>query len=175
MAIDSMEAYVRVPERFSVLNLSTDEEVIAQLNPTEFEESISANWNRLGTPGASRQHMHFSNTDNGTVSLELYFRAANEIEYDNINKAKYQIKSWCYPQAATSTAPGKGPPVLLATWPMVFSIDCVLLSCTFKNKRFAPDGRCTMFTAQVKFEECSDGRLTSEDIVQASVVRGLTS
>jgi hypothetical protein len=166
------EGLANVPDRFCVDNLSTHAHIVAQYNPTEFEESIGTEWNRLTTPGSSHQRMHFSNTQNYTVSMELNFRALSEEDYDEVNTTRHHLMSWCYPQSATASSPGQGPPRLLATWPLVFSIECYLISCTFKNKRFAPDGRCTMFTANVKFEECRDTRLTSEDVVQTSVVRG---
>lgn len=167
------DTYAASPERFSVTNLSTHVEVVAQFNPTDFETAISAEFSRVRSPGGSRQKMHFGNTNNFTVSLELYFTATNEADYKEINAARHYIESWCYPRSGTAFNPGNGPPVLLAVWPLVFAIECFLLSATFKNTRFAPDGRCTRFTASVKFEECRDKRLTSEDVAQASVIRGI--
>lgn len=167
------DAFSAIPDRFSVYNLSTHVEVVAQFNPGDFENSVSSEWSRIRTPGASRQKMHYENTNNFTVSMDLYFTATNEAEYADINKARHYIESWVYPRAGSAFNPGGGPPVLLATWPLVFSIECYLISATFKNTRFATDGRCTRFTASVKFEECRDNRLTSEDVAQASVVRGI--
>lgn len=168
-----MDANYAVPERFSVTNLSTHVELVAQFNPAEFENTVSTDYSRIRTPGASRQKMHFGNTNNFAVSLDLYFTATNEKEYSEINLARHLIESWCYPRSGTAFMPGDGPPVLLAVWPLVFAIECFLLNVTFKNSRFAPDGRCTRFTASVKFEECRDNRITSEDVAQASVIRGI--
>lgn len=167
-----IEDMVQVPARFSIVNLSTNEELVAQLNPTDFEDEVGAEYARITTPGGSRQHLHFTTTSNLQTPMELLFRAYTEAEYDEINRARHLIKSWVYPQAATQSSPGKGPPLLLATWPRVFSIECVLMRCKIKYLKFAPDGRCTRFTANVQFEESGDKRLTSESIATELVVRG---
>lgn len=161
-----------VPARFSVVNLATNEEVVAQFNPPDFDEEVSSEWNRLSTPGSSRERMHFANTKNYAPSLDLYFTALTVEDYDNMNRAKHQLMSWVYPRAGSGNAPGQGPPRLLATWPLVFSIECYLISCRFRNSRFAPDGRVTRYTASVKFEDCDDSPLTSEQVALAAVVRG---
>jgi hypothetical protein len=167
-----IEDMIQVPARFSIVNLSTNEELVAQLNPTEFEDEVNAEHARITTPGGSRQHHHFTTTSNYTVPMELLFRAYTEAEYDEINKARRTIQSWCYPQGATQDTPGKGPPILLATWPRVFSIECYLMRCKIKYLRFAPDGRCTRFTANVQFEQTGDKRLTMESIAAELEVRG---
>lgn len=161
-----------VPQRFSVVNLATNVELIAQFNPTEFDDELSPEWNRQGPPGSSHQRMHFGFTNNYTVSLELYFTAATEGEYDDTNKARHSMQSWCFPRAGGQLMPGKGPPRLLATWPHVFSVESYLTRCKIKYQRFAPDGRCTRFIASVQFEECSDAPITSEQVASALVVRG---
>lgn len=167
-----IEDMVQVPARFSLVNLSTNEELVAQLNPTEFEDEVGAEFAKITTPGGSRQHLHFTTTTNLQTPMELLFRAYTEAEYDEINRARHLLKSWVYPQAATQNTPGKGPPLLLATWPLVFSIECQLTRCKIKYLKFAPDGRCTRFTANVQFEESGDKRLTSESIAAELVVRG---
>jgi hypothetical protein len=167
-----VENLATVPQRFSVVNLSTNEEVIAQFNPPEFDDDLSNDWNRMGPPGASRQRMHFGFTNNYSVSLELYFSAGSEAEYDEINRAKQHMQSWCYPLAGSQLMPGKGPPRLLATWPHVFSIESYLTRCKIKYQRFAPDGRCTRFVASVQFEDCGEGAITSEQVATSVVVRG---
>lgn len=162
----------QAPQRFSVINLSTNEELIAQFNPTEFDDDVAAEFERINPVGASHQRLQFRNTSNYSVPLELFFSAQTEEQYEEITRARHLIQSWCYPMAATQASPSKGPPRLLATWPLVFSIECYLLRCKCKYVRFAPDGRCTQFTASVTFEECRDTRITSEQVALASVVRG---
>lgn len=167
-----VEDMAQVPARFSVINLATNEEVVAQLNPTEFDDEVGAEWNRLTTPGAWHERMHFGHTSNYVVPMDLYFAALTEVDYVRITRARNHIKSWCYPQAASADSLGKGPPRLLATWPVVFSIECYLIRCKIKYQRFAPDGRCTRFVASVQFEDCSETRQTSEHVAAATVVRG---
>jgi hypothetical protein len=166
------ETLAAVPARFSVVNLSTNDELVAQFNPSDFDDDLTNEFNRLSPHGASHQRMHFSHTNNYTVPLELYFTAATEAQYDLINKARHKIQSWCYPLRATETVPSSGPPRLLATWPLVFSIECYLTRCKIKYLRFAPDGRCTRFTASVTFEQCRDKPISSEEIAAAVIVRG---
>lgn len=160
------------PSRFSVVNLSTNEELVAQFNPTEFDDELSPDYDRITPIGGSHARMHFRHTNNYNVPLELFFTAQTEEDYKYINEARHKIQSWCYPLAGSKDSPSKGPPRLLATWPLVFSIECYLTRCRMKYLRFAPDGRCTRFTASVTFEECRDRRLTSEQVALASVVRG---
>lgn len=167
-----LEDMTQAPARFSVVNLATNDELIAQFNPTEFEDEVSPEYSRITPIGGSHAKMQFEHTNNQTVPLELLFSAQTEEDYRYINAARHTIQSWCYPLAGTADSPSKGPPRLLATWPLVFSLECYLTRCRIKYLRFAPDGRCTRFTASVTFEECRDRRLTSEQVALASVVRG---
>lgn len=162
------------PSRFSVVNLSTNEEVIAQLNPTEFEDEVGADYDKLSTPGQSHERMHFRNTQNYVVTMDLYFRAYTEAEYAEMNRARHMLQSWCYPRGSISSVLNLagGPPSLLATWPEIFSIECKLLRCRFRNRKFRPTGGVVQWIASVQFEEDRSKRLTSEQVALVNVVRG---
>lgn len=170
---ENLAAFVQdiavVPARFCVVNLDTQEEVEAQRNPPSFEDEIGAEYQRLATPGQSHQRHHFVHTNNYTVNIDLRFRAYSEEEYVEMNRARHLLFSWAYP---IDHSPG-GAPKLLATWPNAFSIECKLISCRFRNERFMPTGAIVDWTASLVFEETRDRRLTSRQVAQAIIVRGM--
>lgn len=156
------------PQRFSVVNLDTNEEIVAQLNPTAFEEEVGSEWDRLSTPGQSHQHMQYRYTSNYEVSMDLHFHAYSEAELKEITRARHHLMSWLYP---IDHGHG-GPPRLLATWPLAFSIECYMTRVRFRNERFLKSGAIAEFTATVTFEESRDRKLTSDQVSLALVVRG---
>lgn len=163
---------VTTPQRFSVWNASANQEVVAQMNPTTFDESIGAEYEKLSTQGQSHQRQHYRNTSNYVVSMELRWRAFSEDEYAEMIVARHQLLSWCYPWR-TAGQRQIGPPRLIATWPSVFSMSCYLMSCKIKHERFGLDGGSLAFTASVVFEEARDRFLSSSQVADVIVVRGL--
>jgi len=163
---------VAIPQRFSVWNETSNQEIVAQMNPTTFDESIGAEYDKLSTPGQSHQRMHYRNTANYVVSMDLRWRAFSEDEYAEMIVARHQLLSWCYPWHSAGQRQ-IGPPRLVATWPTVFSISCYLMSCKIKHERFGLDGGSVAWTASVVFEEARERFLSSAQVADVVIVRGL--
>ena len=167
------ESIARPPERLSIVNLVSNEEVVVQHNPNELEEEYSADYDRLSTQGQSHQRMHYRNTNNFVTQFDLLCRAYTLAEYEEIRRAKAQLASWVYPRKITRmVAGGGGPPNLLITWPEMFSFEGLLIRCRFRSLAFRPTGGATRWIASLQFEEQRDSRLTFDQVALATVVRG---
>lgn len=162
---DPMASLLPTPElfRFSIHEAEEPDKFVVtmQSNPTEFEDGLDSEWARFSPPGGSNEHMHFNNTRNYTVDMELYFRASHEQELFDSTHARNLLSSWCYPQRVQGHS--IAPPRLIAIWPNCFSIECYLTSLRIRNLRFAPNGACTRWVARIKLEQTSETWLTAND------------
>lgn len=169
------QALVEAPARFFLVEAATGKRLSAQFNPTEVEDEVEVGYSRLDPPGASFSHMHYSSTKNYTVEMELYWTALSTAQLVLAEDARRTLWSWCYPNRQVDAYNGgisQGPPVLIATWPNLFSIECRLLGMKMKYLRFNSEGYATRWVATVKIEECRDAYLSpflsSQDIQKST-------
>lgn len=163
-------------QRVSLTNLSNGEGYFAQFNPSQLEEQISVNYNRIAVPGLSHQPMQYTSTSNYTFDLVLFLRGKGSgIDFTNKQKDKKVVgllgvqtfrrflQSLCYPVQST-TVGGGGPPRVLVVWPNVLSLVCVVTGLKINSSRFNTTMAATEYIATVGFEEIRDTRLSMSEV-----------
>jgi len=68
----TMAAFAADPPKGAISNLETGEVLRFQFNPVELVEEIGVNWARLAPLGLSHQVLHYINTNNQRMPIELY-------------------------------------------------------------------------------------------------------
>lgn len=154
-----------------VKNLRSQDEVIAQFNPAEFEESIAPKWARLDIQGLSHEIRQFLHTGSYEIKLALYFSARSTDELAYAHYCRRLMLSWANPRKIADDMSGGGPPTLLLVWPGMLSIQCDLISLKIKHTRFNLEGRSVLFTAECIFEENRGSFLTSELVTHDTDLR----
>jgi hypothetical protein len=150
--------------KVSIANLRTGETLDAQYNPTDFEEKISVNWQRLAVPGMSHKVLQYQGTENHGFSFDFYSRGFTNAEAMALRDWRNFLASLCYPSEGASSIRDGAPPRVLVVWPTLLSMTCVIGSVVFRNQSFGADLRLTRMVASVDFEEIRDVRLTSEEV-----------
>lgn len=165
------EANNAPPPRMRIFNLRTNEEVVAQFNPSQFSERVQVNYGRPAVLGLSHQEMQYLNTSNLVIPMQLFFYSADTGTHFNNVETKKFLYSLCYPVAGADSIVGGAPPRALVVWPSVLSLTCKLTQLLINNQRFNKHAEVTQFTANVTFEEMRDVRWTSEDARNLGVRR----
>jgi Contractile injection system tube protein len=157
--------------KLSVTNLRSGEEVVAQFNPNELDESVAPQWSRLAPQSFSGDIRQFNNTNSYGLKLSLYFRAYSEQELVDLHRARRQLLSWAYPRRINSAVIGGGPPALLLAWPGMLSITVDLITVRIVHDRFNTAARSVSFKAECVFEERRDKLLTSDAVADDTDLR----
>ena len=163
-------------------NLSDPSQVVvAQYNPTEFTETIIANYARLAPRGLSHEVLQFSNTGNLGFSFELHFNAndsdtggaANTSArvLENLDNRKI-LHAFMYPRRAARDLSGVGPPRILFVWPSMVSLTTVIASLNIRHSMFAKTGHSLKYTAAIVLEEIRDYRILSDEVAALGTMRG---
>ncbi len=169
----------RAPRRMSLVNLNGDpstleNEMEAQFNPTELDEKIAVNYNRLAIMGMSHKGLQYQQTDNMTWDFELAFRAfdnvGNRLPY--LRFARNFLMSVCVPRRGSADVTGGAPPRLLFIWPNMITLTAVITSLAFKHTFMGQDGTFYHSAAKITLEEMRDVRMFSEDILETGTQRG---
>ena len=162
------------PAHVSLVNLSTNELLEVQYNPTELEELIGAVYAKQTVPGLSHQVQQFINTENMRFTLELFFQATNsgEAGAERLAVARKFFIAVCHPRGTGGVGSlGRGAPRVLFVWPEMISLTCVVHSVRMRHTKFKPTGASTVYTANVELEEIRDVFVSSEDITRAGTQR----
>lgn len=167
------------PPRLRLINMRTGQGVVAQFNPTDFQESIDVLWQKQPILGMSHPQQQYMGTDAHTVQLDLYFnklmlQASREPllstigvnEFAHPDDIKRFLLSLCYSRRGAPNVVGGAPSRVLVIWPGTLSMVCIVKSINIRNTRFARTGVVTEFTCAIVLEEIRDVRLTSEDVLQ---------
>lgn len=152
-------------------DLNADSLLIAQQNPTEWEEHVPTEWNRFVSPGASYSHVHYTASKNYTVDLELHWWAFDPIEAAECYRARKLLLGWCYPEY-NEQGWSLGPPQLFAVWPGAFDLKCYLIDCKIRNLKFSRTGEPIRWVASLKLEECIDAFVSSGAVANPKTIRG---
>lgn len=67
-----MKEFAVEPPKAALANVESGETMRFQFNPPELVEELSANWARLSPVGLSHQILHFINTNNHRLPIEIY-------------------------------------------------------------------------------------------------------
>lgn len=165
--------YIISPVRMRLTNLAANTTLSAQFNPTQFEESLGANYAKLSVPGLSHQVLQYSYTENVTYSLELFNNAigGGPDGWQRIMDARTFLYAAVHPQADVSGIRKAGAPRILFTWPEMISLTCVITKLAFSYTQFDYMGRPMAYTAKVDLEEVRDSFVSMTDIYAAGTQR----
>lgn len=155
---------VREPPRMHIKNLRSQEEVIAQFNPSEFEEAVAPKWATVEVQGLSHEIRQFLHTGAYEINLALYFHARSAQELAYAQQSRRRLLSWANPRKVADDMVGGGPPTLLLVWPGMLSLQCDLISLKIKHSRFNLNARSVLYTATCTFAEAPGTFLTSEQV-----------
>lgn len=161
---------VAAPDRISIVNLSNTQTIEAQFNPGEFSIAVQANYQQQQVPGAGYQPLHYINTTNPTIPLDLYYRVVTEDEMQRRLEAESFILSLLYPRRGAGSIPQAAPPRALIVWANM-SLQCVVRSLTIKASRFNVWGETAEETFSLGLEEIHDGQIFSEDVIRQGLMR----
>jgi len=169
----------RKPKRMWLTNVDTLEEMIAHYNPSEMEEIISVNYNRLKVLGLSHEILQYQNTGNLRLNMVLQFHAfdgTNEGQRNRVldmKDAKRFIQSLCYSKRGAGDIAGGAPPRVLFIWPNYAALTCKITGdMTWKTTQQALDGSPMVSECKITLEEVRDFRLYSEDVRIYGIERG---
>jgi hypothetical protein len=168
------------PDRMSLMNTSTAVSVEAQFNPTQLDEDLAVNWNKLAVLGLSHMPLQYQQTDNHAMSFELAFRAWDKNPTSRLADIHYKrrfLLSLCYPSRnSPATVVGGAPPRVLFVWPSSLAGGFVSLTSVIKKLHlshtfFNRKGDSVHFSCKVDLEEIRDFRLYSEDVLTMGTAR----
>lgn len=162
------KAFTKSPEKGGLKNIESGEQFIFQFNPPEVVESISVNYARHQVPGLGHQILHYINTNNNQIALEVYFSKIAESPTDpsgdppgidpnpyDVMNAKRFLQSCLYPLKSQSGG-WLAPPTLIFSWPNVIRIGCVAISAVFNHQRFSLEsGETIALMCELTLEEVS--------------------
>ena len=165
--------HVQRAPKVTFINMSTNEVLEAQFNPSTFDEDIAVNYAALTVPGLSHQVLQFIHTNNMKYGFELFFHAVNggPTELERIREARKFLLSVCHPRQATTILRG-GAPRVLFVWPGIVALSCVVRSLKFKHNRFNKLAEPIAFLVKVMLEEIRDLSVSSAEIRATGTQRG---
>lgn len=174
------------PLRLSITDVDEPRHSVTFTNPTEFEDSVEAEWVRHVSPGSSYSRLHYVATKNYNLEVDLYSGfnllykgPANEAEgyWQNSSGVKPQktreyldyqeyqrnsLLSWVYPVKKTKWS--ESPPLLHVFWKRTLDFQGYLLEVKFRNLKFGRTGGILRWVATCKFEAIPNAFISSEDI-----------
>lgn len=150
-----------------IIDLTTNEKYVFDWNPTEISESVSANYSRQEIPGLSHSRSQFINTNNKEYGFTLVLDAAVHGGPVAVEKAKQFLLSCMYPRASRRID-GAGAPKVMFILPGAIRSKGFIESVDVTMTLFYADTKLRKFSADVKFVEEPDKRLTSELVRRTS-------
>ncbi len=160
------------PDRMSIVNLATGEQLDAQFNPEEIQESIGAVYAKQAVPGLSHQVKQFVHTEDLTVSFTLLWSGFDGPARHALNMdARRFLHAACYPRRTAGSLAYGGAPRLLFVWPELYALTCVLTKATFSHKQFRLKGAPVRFSCAVTLEEIRDALVSMEDVLEVGTER----
>jgi len=158
-----------IPPRVRLMNLETAEDMELLLNPGEFTEQVSVDWNRLDVPGLPHKVLQYAGSSNASLRLELAMdrfvasERSGEPNPDIIDFRNF-ILSLTAPGEQAAGVVGGRPPRVLFVWPAeLVTLECVVVGTVeFTYSRFAITGDVLYYTVGLELEEYRETRLTSE-------------
>lgn len=153
------------PSRVMFTNLRTGETVDMPFTPTQFTESLTAEYGRKKPLGMSHSTLQYSGTTNHMFrGMDFFFRGTTPEEVDAIHDGRKFLMSLMYPSESADSVREGAPPRVLFIWPLVVSMTCVIGQLAITHVKFNRFGLTTVFRAVMSFEEKRDIRLTSEEV-----------
>jgi hypothetical protein len=157
----------------SIANLLTGSSLEAQYNPTEFEEEISVNWNKLPVLGHSHEPLQYKNTGNHGFNFDLAWTALNDrgITIDDLGLARRFMMSACYTSKTAAVVQAAEPTDLLFLWPTMVAIVAKMPKLKIKHTDFNAAGQTVRMVMSIQLEEARRVRLYAEDVLERGTIR----
>lgn len=156
------------PPRCVLVNVASGESMECLFNPSQLNEKLQVNWNRLVVPGLSHQPLQFQSTSNRQLTgVEFYldrFFASEQPAAPDILQFRGFLRALTVPPRGAEGVAATAPPRALVIWPGVITAECVVASVEFQYQRFGADGSLLVYTATTTFEEILDTRVTSDEL-----------
>lgn len=161
------------PDRLSIVNLANGEQLDAQFNPEELQETLGAVYARQAVPGLSHQVKQFVHTEDLVTTFTLYFSSyPGPVRHALNMRARRFLMAACHPRSVGAGSISRGgAPRLLFVWPELYALTCVLTKVTFAHKIFRRAGAPVAFTCGVTLEEIRDAFVGMEDVLQLGTER----
>ena len=164
------------PPRMTLTNLTTGRGFSAQFNPTEIEETITANYNELKVLGQSHAPLQYTGTSNWEAPFSLGFDAlatyaGADGERATVWGARRFLMSLFYSSIEGQGVSGGAPPDVRLFWPTLLAMTVKLKTGKFKHSRFNSRLQSCLFVADVTVVEVRDVRLYSEDVLDSGTMR----
>jgi hypothetical protein len=151
------------PERVSLTNMSTLEELLLPYRPEELKRTVEVAYARLAPLGFSHEVMQFQFRKNEKLSFQFGVDQESGVRMSDDAVAILDTMT-ASSRAAQSVATG-APPEVQVLWPGVLLMRTRIVTLNYVFKRFAPvTGKPTWFTVDVTVEEAPQKRITAEDI-----------
>ncbi len=161
---------VAEPPKLVITNLVSGDEVEAQFNPEQFKETVEAVYTRLSVLGQSGERLHYQNSKNLALELELHFHARSKDQLRALHHARRHILSWAHPRKTPGVS-GGGPPDLLVTWPGMLSVEVLMLKAACSHVAFDSQSESMHFVAALQLEEQLDTLVTFDDVAEDRSLR----
>lgn len=154
------------PEHMTVVNLASGDELEAQFNPAELQETVGAEYASQTVLGLSHRILQFIASNNDAFEFTMFFSSANggPIGQRGIERARRFLRSLVKPRSTAGTIKTAGAPRALFVWPGLLSVTCVLKVAVFNHQRFNLNGASVFYSAKCTLEEIRDTLITSEDV-----------
>lgn len=160
-------------------NLHTGEEAQFQFNPQQLTKSLDANYARQQTLGGTRERLHYRNTGNLKIPLQLQFSLADyvdrnrgagqgtlsdaalkQIVLDFEDQRKF-FQALFYPIGRANDPLRRSPPTALLLWPKNVAIEVVAMNYRDNDTLFNLQQETRMFSLNINLEEQRRWRMTS--------------
>ncbi|MCG8422572.1 MAG: phage tail protein [Proteobacteria bacterium] len=147
------------PEKCTIVTLDGPKvEVTAQYNPKEVSIDKSVPWNKHKNPKGDIPMLEFTNAENRTLSLELFFDTYEE--GSNVWAKVKKLHEMTLINPSASKEEDKHPPRVLVAWGGGFpKFRGVIESLGYKYTMFLPNGTPVRATCTLKIKEVDEVQL----------------
>lgn len=133
-------------------------QVTAQYNPKEVSMDKSVPWNKHKNPKGDIPMLEFTNAENRTLSLELFFDTFED--QSNVWLKVEPLHQMTLIREGASSEKDKHPPRVLVSWGGAFpKFRGVIESLGTKYTMFMPDGTPVRATCTLKIKEVDEVQL----------------
>lgn len=153
----------------SIVNLRTQQSLLAQYNPEGFSERVQALFGEARVVGYSHEPLQYEGTSNLKLEgLEFRFDARSPkrgyTRLDVENARRFFLATQ-YADQADSIAKGQ-PDRMLFVWPKLYTLTCHLILDENMLEEFNTDGSIRRFRARFSLTKIADVRIlpTDDDI-----------
>jgi hypothetical protein len=144
--------------RATILNLDFSSPALTcMFNPKEYTFSKQNNWSAAQNSGSNMPQMEFTNGDQATMTLELYF---DTYEKGEDVRLRYTGPLWNLmlvdDRLVDPKSKKKRPPRVRFVWGASWTFDAVITSLSQKFVLFKPDGTPVRAVVNATFKQISD-------------------